>query len=147
MAPSVMNTVVTARDDPEALVQFLSTLANAPDQFLALYSPSLPPPDQAALAIADVKGGLLLDCEASLRQSGQGMARDFHLAAQDWGFSLEEIKSEVLLWHGMEDINAPLAMSEHLVNVLPNSTAHFVGGVGHLCLSSLWPLIIKKEFN
>lgn len=132
MAPSVMNTVITARDNPDTLVQFLDSLRGAPEQFLALYSPSLPPPDRAALAKPYIKTGLLLDCEAALCQGGYGMVRDFALASREWGFRLEEINAEVSLWHGTEDINAPAAMSEYLAEHLPNSRLCLWPGEGHL---------------
>lgn len=132
MAPSVMNTVITARDNPDALVQFLNSLRGEPEQFLALYSPSLPPPDQAALTRPEVKAGLLLDCEAALCQGGYGMVRDFTLASRNWSFPLEKINAEVSLWHGTEDINAPAAMSEYLAERLPNSHCYLLPGEGHL---------------
>jgi pimeloyl-ACP methyl ester carboxylesterase len=50
----------------------------------------------------------------------------------DWGFNLEEIHLPIVLWHGEEDKNVPVAMARHAAAALPQCQAEFYPGEGHL---------------
>lgn len=44
------------------------------------------------------------------------------LSDQDWGFKLEDVTySQIKIWHGVRDKNAPITMMRYLAEKLPNS--------------------------
>lgn len=58
---------------------------------------------------------------AAVGSSRHGVATEFRLLAEEWGFSVDEINQPVRFWHGQQDTNVPLAGVEALSQRLPNS--------------------------
>ena len=52
--------------------------------------------------------------------------------ARGEGFRLEEIQPEVLIWHGDQDRNDPVAMAHAQERRLPHVRARYYPGDGHL---------------
>jgi tetratricopeptide (TPR) repeat protein len=65
------------------------------------------------------------------QQGGRGYAWDGKLAVRPWGFRLEDISSEVYLWHGEQDMLAPLVMGKYLAQTIPHCHATFLPEEGH----------------
>ncbi len=71
----------------------------------------------------------------ALRQGGLGPAQAGALYWKPWGFRLEDIRVKVRVWHGEDDLNAPLAAhGKVLAQKLPNVEADFFPGEGHISL-------------
>ncbi|MCP4205242.1 MAG: alpha/beta hydrolase [bacterium] len=64
------------------------------------------------------------------RQKGIGVWYDVMLPA-NWPIPLNEITTKVRLWHGEEDISAPLAMGRYIAEHIPDCEATFIKGAGH----------------
>ncbi len=65
------------------------------------------------------------------RHKARGLAWDARLAARPWGFRLQDIHASVFLWHGEQDVAAPVSMGRYLAKTIPNCQATFYPGEGH----------------
>lgn len=57
-----------------------------------------------------------------------GVATEFRLLGESWGFDVDEVDRPVRLWHGTGDTNVPLAGVRQLGERLPNSRLTTVDG-------------------
>ncbi len=105
-----------------------------PDHFFAQQLADLPKPDQAILARTEIRDYLLNAGLEAFRQDSRGAALENALYARPWGFRLEDISKEVLLWHGELDINVPPAMGHYLAITIPNCRSRFYQDEGHISL-------------
>ncbi len=60
----------------------------------------------------DIKDSMMNDCF--------GIAQDFRLRCNDWGFSLSEVKAFVCMQHSKEDNQVPFITAEMTAKCLPN---------------------------
>jgi pimeloyl-ACP methyl ester carboxylesterase len=70
-------------------------------------------------------------CEA-FRAGSRGPAWEMGLYTRPWGFRLDEIRVPVHLWHGEQDVNAPISMGRYLATSIPGCRATFYPGEAHL---------------
>jgi pimeloyl-ACP methyl ester carboxylesterase len=68
------------------------------------------------------------------RGSAEGVMIDAQIYAEPWGFSLEEVKVPVRLWHGKKDRTFSFRVAEEIEERLPNCTAFYVEDAGHYSL-------------
>ena len=68
------------------------------------------------------------------RSSAAGVMIDADIYAQPWGFSLEEVRICVRLWHGKKDRTFSFRLAEEIATRLPNCEFHLVEGAGHYSL-------------
>jgi len=106
----------------------------APDRLVAMAASVLPEPDRVWMSDTDFKRGFFAMIREALRQGPRGALQESYLAGADWGFRPQEIRAPVLLWHGEDDRNAPIAMGRYMADAIPNCQAQFFPGEGHLSL-------------
>jgi len=63
-----------------------------------------------------------------------GVNHEAQLYTKPWGFDLQSIRSDVLLWHGAQDGNVSVSVGRHVAEALPNCRASFFENEGHLTL-------------
>jgi pimeloyl-ACP methyl ester carboxylesterase len=80
-------------------------------------------------------------CEA-FRGGSRGPAWELGLYTRPWGFRLEEIRTPVHVWHGEEDVNAPISMGRYLATSIPGCRATFYPGEAHLHFVDRLPEIL-----
>jgi pimeloyl-ACP methyl ester carboxylesterase len=68
------------------------------------------------------------------RSSAAGVMADAEIYATPWGFSLEEVRVPVRLWHGKKDRTFSYRLAEEIATRLPNCEFHLVEGAGHYSL-------------
>jgi len=68
------------------------------------------------------------------RGTVEGVMADAQIYAQSWGFSLEEVRVPVRLWHGKEDRAFSVRLAEEIAGRLPDCKARYVAGEGHYSL-------------
>jgi pimeloyl-ACP methyl ester carboxylesterase len=68
------------------------------------------------------------------RGSAEGVMADAQIYAQPWGFSLEDIRVPVRLWHGKQDRAFALQLAEQAARRLPDCKARFIDNAGHYSL-------------
>ena len=104
-----------ARRTPHAWTQ-LTTRGAVPDEGSAV--DSLPEPGIAAAA-------------AEALRHGEGMTEEYVAWARPWGFTPEDVRSEVDVWQGDQDDLVPPAWGAELARRLPNGRLRSVEGAGH----------------
>ncbi len=135
------------------LAWYLPRLSNANTRFLAAFIRRNPrryidtmkykihEADRAVLDRPEIQQMLVKDFAEAVRGGAAGMVDDMAANhALPWGFPVEEIGSEVLLWSCELDRSVPPAMGESLSRALPSCQANFVPGAGHL-----WILLHLRE--
>lgn len=80
----------------------------------------------------------------SLRQGTQGVASDMISVMQPLEFKVEEIDTDVYLWHGEEDRSTPVKSAKKLAEILPNCHATFVPDIGSLVILHKWDDILES---
>ena len=80
-------------------------------------------------------------CEA-FRAGSRGPAWEMGLYTRPWRFRLEEIRAPVHLWHGEQDVNAPISMGRYLAKSIPGCRATFYPGEAHLHFVDRLPEIL-----
>jgi len=68
------------------------------------------------------------------RGSVEGVMADAQIYAKPWGFSLEEVRVPVRLWHGKEDRAFSVRLAEEIASQLPACKARYIEGAGHYSL-------------
>jgi len=68
------------------------------------------------------------------RSSAAGVMTDAEIYANPWGFSLEDVRVPVRLWHGKKDRTFSFRLAEQIATRLPNCEFHLVDGAGHYSL-------------
>jgi pimeloyl-ACP methyl ester carboxylesterase len=68
------------------------------------------------------------------RTSAEGVMADAQIYAQPWGFTIEDVRVSVRLWHGKQDRAFSVHLVEELAKRLPDCKAHFIEDAGHYSL-------------
>lgn len=83
----------------------------------------------------------------SICQGGDGIIDDYWNIRVDWGFDLNEIKNEVLLFYGKEDRICPGSFGKYLNENIPNSKLIMVENVGHFMMHRRFPMLLDAIFD
>jgi len=67
----------------------------------------------------------------SVRQGGDGNLDDYAAYGGPWGFSLADIKQEVQLWYGDNDLLVPQKAQAYMTALIPKATEIVASGEGH----------------
>lgn len=97
---------------------------------------SMAPPDAEVLKRQDVRDGLGKSLAESFRQGNGPATWDGVAVARGEGFRLEDIQTEVLIWHGEQDRNDPIEMARAQERRLPHVSAVYYPDDGHLIFFS-----------
>jgi len=103
-----------------------------PSSILSLFT-ELGESDKAMLAQPNVKRQFEQMVVEAFHQGTRGAAHDLTIEARPWGFSLQEIKLPVAIWHGEDDI-VPIQEARLLAEAIPNARGRFFPNEGHLLL-------------
>ena len=68
------------------------------------------------------------------RSSAKGVITDAEIYATPWGFSLEEVRVPVALWHGTNDRTFAHRLAKDVASRLPKCEFHLIEGAGHYSL-------------
>jgi pimeloyl-ACP methyl ester carboxylesterase len=116
-----------------------------PETYLArLDVPALSDSDRAIL-INDpiIRAMLVEDIGEAFRNNSTPFAEDIILVARSWGFRLRDIRVPVDVWHGEQDIFAPVQMGCDIVEAIFGSRAHIFPGEGHAIIFKHWQNILS----
>jgi pimeloyl-ACP methyl ester carboxylesterase len=117
----------------EAMAPMVEMMKSAPDAALDASLDALPDADKEILQRRpDIKDAMRDDAMEAIRQGVAGTADEVALFVQPWGFDVREITVPVVIWHGDDDRNAPLAHAQALADKIPNAELIVWTGMGHL---------------
>ena len=68
------------------------------------------------------------------RGSAKGVMIDAQIYAEPWGFTMEDVRVPVRLWHGTEDRAFAVRLAEQIANRFPICKARFIPDEGHYSL-------------
>src|SRR5574341_1546746 len=108
------------------------------EQLLLMGLRGLPERDQATVKIPGASAVMFQSLREGLRQGGASVTHDFRLVANDCGFKLEAVQSQVFIWHGEADPLITPSTSHYLAAHLPNNEAKFIPEEGNLLIYSHW---------
>ena len=108
---------------------------------------SLPRSDQEVFRIEGGADTNMKSIREALRQGGAGVTRDFCVVAGDWGFTLEDIRTKVFIWHGELDSMIAPSTSRYLAARLPNSETTLIPDGGSLLFYGRWRDILQQLIN
>ena len=109
-------------------------MRNNPDSALSKLFKELPKPDRDSFSLPGVRQKYIDAIREAFRSGTRGVALDYALNVKPWGFELEDISTEIYLWHGEDDTIVPPAMGRYLAKTIPNCYARFLPGEGHFSL-------------
>ena len=93
-----------------------------------------PPTERRMLDDEAVRGIAAQVMRASVRDGARGVAQEFRILVRPWNLALDQIQVPVAMWHGEEDVIAPMTMAESLASSIPGSRLHRVPNAGHVSL-------------
>jgi pimeloyl-ACP methyl ester carboxylesterase len=99
---------------------------------LAQLKKRVPAPDYAAFeqpGRVEALGAMIREC---MRQGTKGAAWDMRLYVREFDFELSEVKMRLKLFHGEQDVNAPIAMVRRAVAALPSAQLVIYENEAHL---------------
>jgi pimeloyl-ACP methyl ester carboxylesterase len=114
-------------------------LLEQPDAFLQAPRPQ---PDRVLLEDSKVRSMFVEMIRESVRSGLAGYAWDGVVERNPWGFSLQEIESEILIWHGDLDHYIPRAHIEQMASLLPKCRATFYPDEAHGVIIARWKEIL-----
>jgi pimeloyl-ACP methyl ester carboxylesterase len=98
--------------------------------------------DQAVLAEPELRSRMIANSTELYRQGGRGMYDEALVLTKPWGFEPADVSVPVHVWQGGRDDTVPVAMAEHLAEVIPGATMRMFPDEGHHLLYSCWPEIL-----
>jgi pimeloyl-ACP methyl ester carboxylesterase len=91
----------------------------------------LPESDKELLNRPEIAAMLKNDVAQAFRQGSKGVVSDMKILSESWGFSLDEIRLPVQIWHGTADTIVPISLARFMAKHLPQAETHFIEGAGH----------------
>jgi pimeloyl-ACP methyl ester carboxylesterase len=116
-------------------VAFMARMAKSPDSLKKGIESQLSN-DEAALLSTPRFDGFFENFGEMTKHGSTGAYWDARVFLEDWGFDCADIDGPVALFYGTEDSNVPIQMGEYYRDAMPNSTATFYEGEGHLIMYS-----------
>lgn len=102
-----------------------------PGYIVSLLAMSGSDPDKVVLTRPDVTQLLVDSAREAVRNGARGAMWDLVLYSRFWGFELQDIRTEVHLWHGEGDGIVPPSIGRYQAESIPNCQATFFPGEGH----------------
>jgi pimeloyl-ACP methyl ester carboxylesterase len=65
------------------------------------------------------------------RASAEGVLVDAEIYARPWGFSLNEVRVPVRLWHGNADRSFSASVARQMASQIPDCVSYFIDDAGH----------------
>lgn len=128
-----------SRENPLAARLFLSLFGMmahiAPKRFVAQANSLLPQPDRdIVLPDRAFQDMFIKMVREAMHQGTRGAHHESLLSITDYGFCLQDIQTNLLLWHGEVDQNIPVEMARYVASATPKCEATFYPNEGHLSL-------------
>ena len=105
-----------------------------PDQFISRSRETFSEPDRQLLDQPDIVEYFINGMREAFRQGVKGANQEAALFTRPWGFNLEDISSEVHLWHGEKDLNVPISVGRYMAEHIPGCNSNFLEQEGHFTL-------------
>ena len=118
------------------LIGMAAGLRRDPDRIISRFEAESSEPDRAFFARPEVRQMFIDTLREAVHPGTRGASWEGALYARPWGFRLEDISSEVHLWHGDLDANVPPSVGRYVAEAIPNCRARFYPDEGHVSLGA-----------
>ena len=142
LSPTLSGLFALAQTNPAEMRNTLNAIAPTPEALAAAMCASLGESDKQLFEARQAE--FETEYSKTLRSGIEGIASDFVLISQGWGFPLDGIKNETHLWCGTLDGNTPPAMTTYLASVLPNCQTFMLENEGHCALYAHWDEVLAR---
>jgi pimeloyl-ACP methyl ester carboxylesterase len=112
-------------------VQTAARIKANPAGHVATFRPEMPAADRRVVTDVGIRTLLAQNYAEALRDSADGWIDDALAFCAPWGFNLADIKVPVLLWHGEDDVFAPVAHARRLAEQIPHAILSIRPGTAH----------------
>jgi len=119
-------------------------VATDPDSELKKSIEEMSAPDRALMAQPEIYQMMREAIVEGFTNQGEGAADDMLALAHPWGFALNEIQQQILMWYGSDDNTWPVPVGHHLADRLLHAELTVVDDAGHLLLLSHWQSILEQ---
>ncbi|MFC2060587.1 alpha/beta fold hydrolase [Chloroflexota bacterium] len=110
-------------------------LRRNPDRFLSQMRNAVAEPDKLLLAQPEVVQTFIYSMREAFRSGTRGASRDAVLYKRPWGYQLQDISTQIHLWHGELDTQVPVSVGQYIANTIPGCSAKFLLNEAHLSLA------------
>ena len=115
-----------------------------PDKYYDKMFKHLPDADQEIVSKPEKRAIFFESIDNAFPARVDSFATDYLMRLKEWDFSLEEIQTEVDLWHGIDNRIVSISSAERMANELPNCRARFLESEGHYLFISHWDQILEQ---
>ncbi|MCX4727491.1 alpha/beta fold hydrolase [Streptomyces sp. NPDC090052] len=147
MAASNVREYTSASDDPDGLAARLiprsAEIRKNPVRLLDQLFSDLTDSDRRVVNDAGVRAMLLRNYQEALRTSPYGWIDDALAFSRPWGFDPADIRSPIMLWHGVKDVFSPVGHSRWLARRIPGATAVLEPAAAHFDALHALPRILN----
>ncbi|MFC1963495.1 alpha/beta fold hydrolase [Chloroflexota bacterium] len=132
---------IYAGKTPEERKQMLTGMAyllrENPDELVSqMKEAPFPEPDKVLMDRPGFQRMLIdLAFVEALRPGIEGVDHEAALYARPWMFRLQDISTEVHLWHGEMDINVLVSVGRYVADAIPNCRAKFLPSEAHFSIA------------
>ena len=114
-----------------------------PASMMAFLDAQLPEADRRVVSDFGIKAMLEANFVEAFRKSAAGWVDDTLAFIAPWGFDLDRIEVPVLLWHGSEDVFAPIAHSRWLAEQIRHAALVVSRGAAHFGAVAVLPQVLN----
>jgi pimeloyl-ACP methyl ester carboxylesterase len=115
----------------------------SPEQVYRAMTKDVAPCDRAVLDRPQVWRSQVEMFADSLQNGKRGFAWELHIAARPWGFALGDVRVPALVWHGTDDLAAPVGVARHIASAIPDCRVTLVEHEGHFLHYNHWFDILR----
>jgi len=118
------------------LIMILSSMGvqKNPDRFLSRSKESLSEPDRLLLDQPEVAKAYIDTVREAFRSGIGGANQEAALYTRPWRFRLQDITTEIHLWHGELDLSVLISVGRYVADAIPNCHATFLKDEAHISL-------------
>jgi pimeloyl-ACP methyl ester carboxylesterase len=114
-----------------------------PASMMAFLDPNLSEADRRVVSDFGIRTMLESNFIEAFRESAAGWIDDTLAFLAPWGFDLDQIKAPVLLWHGTEDVFAPISHSRWLAAQIGHAALIVSRGAAHFDAVAILPQVLR----
>ena len=105
-----------------------------PEQFLSRSKEALPESEGQLLDQPEVAKAYIESVREAFRSGIGGVNHEAVLYTRPWRFRLQDITTEIHLWHGELDRSVPISVGRYVADAIPNCHSTFLKDEAHLSL-------------
>jgi pimeloyl-ACP methyl ester carboxylesterase len=132
-----------AATDPDLAKHHFEALAPTTQSMMELMGANLPADDQRIFGTDAFYGHYFKNLDIALNQGVRGMMNDAKVIGVPWPINLREIRVPTTIWHGEEDLNCNVAISDYFANSIPNARLNILPGKGHFFIFEHWREVLS----